>query len=306
MVMVNEPFLNKMVTEKTMRPILDAGVFWEQKLRVVPNAGLIRKYMKEQYIDFELPNDAATGRDAFVEPRGRAPAWRSEGGEFAHADISQPKEFFCRLYQLGLEIDYTEEEMMYSDRINQVTRKTQKLANFFVGYENSIVGNVLTESWAPSPSAIQHVAVSSGDEWGNGPADETVDPYKNILDAQEMIDDIDMYNYSANLLAISKQSFYDLKYIIGKRDYQYTMKDLSNDMAGIKISGVDIVPSAHIKRDFGVMADYNACGEIYEAAATSTHKYYTDKDHIWHLQMMRTWNAVVTDPKAIVLFTNLA
>jgi hypothetical protein len=211
----NEAFLNGVVVMKTIKKPLEFGSFWEGQ--GIPKVGVpydIIKYHREKYVDFETPNDAALGRQ--LDPKGRSPMFRAEGAEFAHADVSQPVEYSLRLYQLGLEMDYPEEMLDKNELVNQVQRRTIKLGNYFASDGNMVLGNAITENWSDTPTGIQHLPVSAGNEW-----DATgSNPIKNVLDAQEMLEDRGDYIYTPSTFLMSKKSLYDLKYWAAKNDYE--------------------------------------------------------------------------------------
>lgn len=299
----NESFLNKLVVDKTIKPLIEEKVLWENMgIPKMSIQGLTKQYYKETYMDFETPNDSALGRT--MDPKKKAPAVRFEGGEFPHVEISQPSKYVCTLYQMGFETDYSEEEMKYADLINQVQRKTQKLANFFVSHCNMMVGNALTENWTSSPSSIQSVTISANLGWT---ASYTAsDPIKNLLDAQEKIEEVSGYNYRANQALVSRQSFYDLKYWMAKMNLNYSNTVPTGAIENISVMGINVMPTNQVKQDFAVMADFGRVGEIYEAEAMNTRKYYTPENRMYHLQMSRTWNFVMTDPKAACVIINTA
>jgi len=303
MTLPNEAFLTKVSVDKTIKPVLDENVFWEKLgIPMMKVDSVIKIYHKETYVDFETPNDVALGRT--VDPKQKAPGFRGEAGLFPHVGVSMPSEYTCRLYQQALEIDYSEEEMKLVDNINMVQRKTKKLANYFANDGNLILGGLLTENWSTTPSSVQEVEVASGKEWSA--AITASDPIKDLLDAQEKIDDLGQYSYRATNALMSKQSYYDLQYYFAKNDYQYSFNKPEDAMGGMKAMGLNILPTNQVKRDFCMVCDFKNVGEIYQFEPLATNKYYTDADHMFHLQMYRTWAPAMTDPKACCLITNTA
>jgi hypothetical protein len=297
----NEAFLSNVVVMKTIKKPLEFGTFWENL--GIPKVGAtsdIIKYYKETYVDFETPNDAALGRT--LDPKGRGPQRRAEGAEFPHAGISQPAEYSLRLYQMGLEMDYTEEELSKNELVNQVQRKTQKLGNFFASDMNMMLGNTLTENWTGTASSIQAITLSSGAEWdGTGS-----DPIKNILDAQEKIEDRGDYQYNPTTLLMSKGALYDLKLWAAKNDYELGYNKPTGNPASLTIEGLTTQASNQVKRDFAIVADFANCGTVYEYEPIRSHKYFTDKDHVYHLQLMRSYNFAFTDPQAVCSIINVS
>lgn len=302
MALANEVWLNKIFVDKRIKQLIEEDFRWESYLTKQAVDSLIVLYYKEQYFVFETPNDAALGKT--LDPKGRAPANRAEGGAFPHADISVPVEDNLRLYQLALEMDWTEEELKYQSLENRVLKKQERLSQYFTSEINTRLGNILTESWSTSPTSIQQVSIASGDEWSLGPTDETVVPYKDILDAVELIDDVAGYDYSPTGMFVSKQSYYDLLLWLTAKDYQYQFQGLNTKHEVLQFLGLDVIKTNMVKRDFAIVADFKACGILYESEPVRTHTYFTDEDHMHHAQIMRTFNFALTDPKAVCTIKN--
>jgi hypothetical protein len=302
MALPNEAFLQKEFVDRNIKQLLEEDMIWEPYLSKQGTDSLVVLYYKEQYYDIETPNDAALGRT--IDPEARTPQYRAEHSRFPHASAGIPKEYNLRLYQIALEMDYSEEEMKYADLENRVLKKQEKLANYFASYTNNLLGNTLTETWSTSPSAIQQVDVGSGDEWSLGPGDATVDPIKDIMSSIELIDDIAGYNYKPNVCITSKQSYYDLLLWFTAKDYAYSFEQPYTAKEILNVLGLKIVKSNMVKRDFAVVADFKSCGTLFEAEPVETRVYHMDETRDYHIQITRRFNFALTDPKAICTISN--
>ena len=105
---------------------------------------------------------------------------------------------------------------------------------------------------------------------------------------------------------ISVQSYFDLRLWLAEKNYQY--KEAASVIGpATKVTtmeGLPVYSSNMVKRDYCVVADFKAAGTLYQAEPLTTHQYWTDADHITHLQAYRTFNFALTDPKAVCLISN--
>lgn len=303
MALANERFLNKIFVDKNIKQLVEAELLWEKYLPKQAVDAISVLYYKETYFDIVGPNDSALSKT--MDPKGRMAFYRAEGSGFAHTDYSPPTEYNLRLYRLGLEVDFTDDEKKFATLENRILKKQEKLANYFSGQINEILGNTLTETWSATPSGIQYVAVGSGDEWSIGPGDATVLPVNDVLGAMEKIEDVAGYMYKANILMLSVQSYYDLLNWLTQKNYSYTYEKLDDSKDVMKFLGLNIVKTNMVKRDFGIVADLGACGTLFETEPMNTHVYYTDKNRVTHVQAERFFNFALTDPKAVCTLVNL-
>jgi hypothetical protein len=261
MTLPNEKFLNKIAVDKVIKPILDEEMMWEGMVKHQSTNAQVVLYYKEQYVQVETPNDTVMTRS--VDPKLRAPTYRGEGGLFPYMDVSGPAEYNLRLNQIALATKWTEEEMRYAEMENRVLKKQKGLATAFAGYVNTQLINTITENWSTSPSSIQQVGVGSSTSWAD--AVTASNPPKNLLDAMEKIEDLSGYNYKANAAMISKQSYYDLMNWVMTKDYEYHFNKPDSRPEVLNVVGLDIIKTNNVKRDFGIVADFQACGVMYEA-----------------------------------------
>jgi hypothetical protein len=296
MALPNEKFLNKIFVDKNIKKLIDEKMFWEQQLTKQPIDSLTVLYYKEQYYHVETPNDSAMSRT--MDPGELAPAPRAEHGHFPHADISPPKEYNLRIYQLALEMDWSEEEMKYASMENRVMRKQAALADYFGSYVNNVLGNTLSETWTASPSSIQVVTASNG--WNTTTSSVTSD----LIGAQEKIDDLAGYAYSPGVVLMSKQSYYDVVDYLTNKNYEYSFAQPDTPKEVLKHSGLNVIKTNMVKRDYALVADFKSCGILFEAEPVETHPYFTDEDRTHHVQMTRRFNFALTDPKAICMVYN--
>jgi len=296
------PFLNKQFVDRNIKQLIEEQMVWEGLVQKQSVNALSVLYYKEQYFDIETPNDTAMSKT--LDPNMRMPNYRAEHSRFPHADIGAPKEYNLRLYQLALEMDYSEEELKYADMENRVMKKQEKLANFFASHVNNLLGNILSENWSATPSGIQYDAVASGDEWSLGATDSTVDPIRDIMNAVELIDDIGGYNYKPTMMLTSKQSYYDLlAWFVGK-DYAYHFEQPYTNKEVLMVLGLAVKPTNMVKRDFALVGDFKAAGIMFEAEPVETNTYYMDDTRDYHIQVTRRFNYALTDPKAICSIPN--
>jgi len=299
MALPNERFLNKIFVDKNIKQLVEEDLLWEKYVRKQTIDSQVALYYREQYMDIETPNDAAF-TSKVLDPFGARPGYRAEGAMFPHADIGAPKEFSIRLYQLALEIDYTEEEMKFATMENRVLKKQEKLANYFASSVNAILGDALTESW--NPVNINEQPCSPTYEWDGTNAQ----PVKDILGAEEKIADTPGFNYKPDTLFVTKQSYYDLLNYIVKNDYSFGYETLEGGKQITKVLGHKVVVSNMVKRDKAVLADLRQAGIMFECDPFETEVYKTQEDRKYHIQATRRFNYALTDPKAVCLITNVS
>lgn len=293
MALPGEKFLNKIFVDKNVKRLIDEKLFWEQQLSKQTTDSLVVLYYKEQYFHIETPNDSATSRT--MDPAELGPAPRAEHGHFPHASISPPKEYNLRLYQLALEIDWSQEELKYADLERRVVRKQEALVDYFGSYVNNVLGNTLSETWSSTPTSIQCVTVSN--KWTTTTSSVTSD----LIAAQEKIDDLAGYAYKPTTVLMSKQSYYDVVNYLTNKNYEYSFKEPDTAKEVMQHAGLSVIKTNMVKRDFAMVGDFKACGTLFEAEPVETHPYFTDADRTHHLQITRRFNFALSDPKAICM-----
>lgn len=305
-VMPRSDFLYSKWVDKTIRQLVEEELLWERLLTKQPVNGLSVLYYKEQYLDIETPNDSAMSRpiDEFL----RSPGYRAPGSTFPHTTYAEPKEYNLGLYQLALEIDIPDEAQKYVEMENTILKAQRKLGNSFASRVNALLGEKLTDSWSTASTVVNNITVSSGAEWSGGPTTSAVRPLKNILDAMEKVEDVPGYNYKADGLLVSKQSFFDLMEYVSEKgiDYKESVKLEAGRPTVGSILGLSVFATNQVKRDFAVVGDFKAAGVLFEAEAVTTRQYYTDVNRATHVQISRTFNYALTDPKAICVIVNVA
>jgi hypothetical protein len=301
----NAVYLQKEVVEPTIKKLVDEKLFWEPKLSKQTVSGLTVLSYKDMYVDIETPNDEARGRSALIEPNGRAPIIRSEGGLFPYTGISEIEEDVFKLQQFALAIPYTEEELKFTDKVNQVLKKHEKLGNQFGSYINQFFGNKISGGWVVSPSnGIQTSGVASGKEWNV--ADFSAKPYVDILAAKKKIEMVPGHDYTANTCLVSEMSFYDLELWSAEKDFTLQYGKPTDAVTSIRFMGVDILPTDMVKDTFAMMGDLKKCGILYESEPFATKVVEFEKNRTFEVQATRRMNFNLTDPKAICLLTNVA
>ena len=299
-VMPRTDFMYRQFVDQNVKKLIDEQLLWERyvtKQRV--NAMNVR-YFKEQYVDIETPNDAALSRP--IDPYLKSPNYRSPGADFPHTQFGEPREYNLGLYQLALEIDVPDEAQKFVEMENLILRSQTKLGNSFASKVNDILGNALTENWTNStPTAIQAVSLSAGYKWNE--TNSTVAPFKDVIDAQEKIMSVAGYSYTPTELLTSKASYFDLRIWMAKNNMAAYRAEinLGPETRVTQIEGMNLIATDMVKQDFAVVADLKAAGILFEAAPLETHQYWTDADHVTHIQAMRTFNYALTDPKAVCL-----
>lgn len=301
MALANEAFLNKIFVDKNIKMLVQEQPLWEAYMPKSSVDAQTILYYKEQYFDYTTPNDSALSRT--LDPNQRAPAYRADEAEFMHADIGVPKEYNLRLYRLGLEMDFSEDEKRYAYLENRVVKKQEKLAIYFANEMNTIVGNALTETFSATPSSIN--VVTASDHWSHGPGSSSVNPVSDLLGCMEKIHDTPGFNYDATHIFLPVQSYYDLVDWMTQKNYQYTYQKLDGKPDVMNALGLQVVKSNMVKRDMGVVADIRKAGTIFECEPLSTNVYYEDAKHKTHMQVWRMFNFALTDPKAICSLVDL-
>lgn len=293
-------FLNKIFVDTNIRKLVEPELIWERELSKQSVNAMNIRYYREQYIDIETPNDSTMS--APLDYKLRSPHYRAPGADFPHTTFGEPKEYNLGLYQLGLEVDITDEAQKYAEMQNVALKSQTKLTNAFVSKVNSIVGEALTENW--TGSTINTMSASA--VWSD-PTATACNPVKDALDAMEKIEDVAGYAYKASAAMISKQSYFDLRLYLANKNYQYKDADrIENETRVTTVEGLPFYSSNMVKRKYCLVADFKAAGTLYEAEPMSTHQYYTDRDHVNHVQIMRTFNFALTDPKAVTLISSTA
>jgi hypothetical protein len=293
-------FLNKIFVDQNIRKLVNDEMVWEKQLSLQKVTGLDIRYYKEQYVDVMTPNDAAM--TASVDVRLRSPNFRAPGGDFPHTAFAEPQEQHLGLYQLGLEVDITDEAAKYAEMENQLLKAQSKLANTFISYVNNTLGNAITENW--TGSSINTMSASA--VWTE-PTASACRPVKDMLDAMEKIEDVSGHSYKASAAFVSKQGYFDLRLYLAEKNYQY--KDaavIGPETKVTMVEGIPVYGTNMSKRAYALVADFKNCGTLYESEPFKTHQYWTDKDHMTHIQAMRTFNFGLSDPKAVTLISATA
>jgi hypothetical protein len=300
MALPNEVFMEKIFVDRNIKQLVEDELVWEKYLTkqvVGPNPVVL--YYREQYFDVETPNDVALSKT--LDPGMRTPAYRSEHGLFPHADAGVPKEYNLRLYQLALEMDYSEEEIKFAELENRVLKKQEKLANYFASHVNNLLGGILAETWSATPSGIQYITTSA--VWSTYTSS---DPIKDIMDAIEKVDDVAGYNYKPDAMLCSKQSYYDLLLYFSEKNYEYMFDKPNTRQEVLQALGLNIVKTNMVKRDYAMVGDLKAAGVLFESEPVETRVYFEDDTRDYHMQVTRRFNYALTDPKAICMIVNTA
>lgn len=303
-VMPRSEFLYTTWVDKNIRQLVDSDLLWEKMLTKQSVNGLSVVYYKEQYVDIETPNDASMSNP--IDEYLRAPSYRTPGAIFAHSTFGEPKEYNLGLYQMALEMDVPDEAQKYVEMENVILKTQKKLANSFASKVNAILGEKLTETWSATPTSINSVTISSGAEWSVGPTASAVRPIKDILDAVEKIEDVAGYNYKASGILMSKQSYFDLRDWLAEKGYDYKEgKSLSGPETRVtEVEGLNVYSTNMVKRDYAIVGDFKMAGVLFEAEPVNTRQYYTDVNRSTHIQIARTFNFALTDPKAMCSIIN--
>lgn len=299
-VMPRADFMYKLFVDQAVKTLVEEGTIWEKRLAKVNVGALNVRYYKEQYMDIETPNDSDMSRS--IDPYLKSPAFRAPGSAYAHTGFGEPKEYNLGLYQLALEVDVPEEAQKYVEMENMIVRAQRKLGNSFASRVNSILGEAITENW--TGSTINIVSLSAG-EWSD-PTASDCRPIANILAAAESISDVAGYSYTPDALLLPKQSYFDLRLWIAEKNFQYGYRTIDGETKVLDVEGYPVYSTNMIKRDYGVMADFKACGTLYEAEPLRVNQYWSDATHVSHIQADRTFNFALSDPKAVCLLKNLA
>lgn len=299
-VMPRADFMYKLFVDENVKKLVEEQTIWEQKLGKTSVQAMNVRYYKEQYVDIETPNDSAMSRP--IDPYLKSPAFRAPGGAYPHTGFGEPVEYNLGLYQLALEVDIPEEAQKYVEMENMIVRAQTKLGNAFGSKINSILGNAITENW--TGSTINIVSLSAG-EWSD-PTATDCRPVKDILDAAESISDVAGYSYSPDALLLPKQSYFDLRLWIAEKNFQYGYREVGGETRVLDVEGYPVYSTNMVERGKGVMADFKACGTLFESQPFRTNQYWSDDTHVTHLQADRTFNFALTDPKAVCLLKGLA
>lgn len=295
-------FLYKSFVDKNIRQLVEEQTILEQMMVHQSVGGLNIRYYREQYLDIETPNDASMSSP--VDDFLRSPGYRAPGANFPHTSFGEPKEYNLGLYQVGLETDIPDEQTKYVEMQNTPLKAQTKLSNAFASKINTILTNKVTDNWATASSLIQNQTVSSGKEWSQDPTTSGLDPIGDILGAIEKVEDISGYNYKATALMVSKQTAFDLRRYFAYTDYTTKEIQVGAETKVESIEGVPMIVSNMIKRDFAVVADMKAAGTLFEAEPMNINTYRTENDRQTHIQISRTFNFALTDPKAVCLIVN--
>jgi len=300
----NEKWLNPIFVDKKIRTIVDEETLWEKKLPHQTIDSMTYAYDQEQYLDIATPSDSARGRT--LDPAGRKQTKRGEGGAYPKTGISSVLRKYLDLSEDALAIDYLEEEVKYPSKVIDIFRKQNKLARQFASGMNEYFGDALSASWAATPSTINYVAISSGNEWSGGYADSTVDAIGDILDAIEKIENISTHAYKANELLVNKTSHFDLLDIFVKKNYELKFNKPDSLQGQIPGLGLSYTVTQMVKEDYAMVADFKSCGIVVESSPLRIETLEDKSTHRFSTQIDRTYGFALTDPKAICTIVNVA
>jgi len=298
MATITKDFLNKVFVDKNVKTLVDEQTIWEQMLTKQPVDSLNVRYYKEQYIDIETPNDSAMS--APIDTNLKSPGYRAPGDLFPHTGFGMPKEYNLGLRQVALEVDVPDESAKYAEMVNLPLKAQQKLANSMASYINNVLGNAISENW--TGSTVNTVTASVA--WGTYTSSTPID---DILAAEEKIEDISGYNYKVTSMLVSKQTYFDLRAYVAYKNlnYKYTVPVANGATEILQVEGIKVFSTNMVKRAVAILGDFKQCGTLFESEPLTTNKYYTDQDHVTHLQAYRTFNFALTDPKAICLIKSI-
>jgi len=298
----NEKFLTKTWVQTYIKQKYDESVLWEKFVKTQPTDALSVLYYQEKYIDIETPNDAAMS--APIDTTLRSPNYRSAGGLFPTTEYSRIEEKNAALYQLAMQGSVTEEAKKYTQMEAPILRIQRKIGNAMASDVNMTIGNELTETWAADPTNINDIDIAAGKEWSLDPTTSGLDPVGDVLTAVEAIEDLSGYNYNADVMAVSKQSWFDLRHWASINDYEFGFKKPTEETRFDRFEGLRVLASNQIKRDFCVVMDSKEAMTLYEAEGLRTHTFFDDYTHKFYFQAMRTIYPALTDPKSVSLISN--
>jgi hypothetical protein len=296
-------FLYREFVDQNVKKLVENETIWEGMLTHQSVNALNIRYFREQYVDIETPNDAVLGVP--IDTLLKSPNYRAPGALFPHTTFGEPKEYNLGLYQLALEVDIPDETQKYVEFESQILRAQRKLGNSFASRVNAILGGKLSEDWTASPSNIQVLTASA--VW-DVPTASTCNPVQDILDSAEKVESVAGYAYKPEGVYMSKQSYFDLRAWLVYKNLSYTTRpiDVAQKTEVLMVEGFPIHKSDMVKRDFALIGDFKQAGILYESEPLATRQYYTDADRVTHVQVNRTFNFALTDPKAICTIYNLA
>lgn len=299
-VMPRSDFMYKLFVDQNVKKLVDEALLWEKYLTKQRVGAMNVRYYKEQYVDIETPNDSALSRP--IDTYLTSPGYRAPGGDFPHTGFGEPVEYNLGLYQLALEVDVPDEAQEYVEMENMILRAQTKLGNSFASKVNSILGGAITEDW--TPTNISSITISADAAW-NVTTGSNVKPFKDIITAQEAVSSVAGYSYVPREFMASKQSYFDLRIWMADKNFAYKSDVMIGPETRVsQIEGMTLIATDMIKQDYAVVADLKAAGVLYEAKPMTTHQYWTDADHVTHIQAMRTFNYALTDPKAVCVICN--
>jgi len=292
----NEKYLTKTFVQEFIKKKYEESAIWENYTTKTPCDALSVLWYQEAYIDIETVNDTALS--APIDSKLKRPAFRAGGSLFATTKYDTIEQKNAALYQLALQGSVTEEAVKYTSMLQPILRMQTKLANSMASEVNRLIMNTMTENW--TPSLTQTLTASTA--WNNTANDSIV---PDILDAVEKIEDLSGYNYKADMVGVSKQTYFDIRKWAALNDYELSYENFRGETKVPTIEGLKLVVSNHIKRDTAIVMDNKVACTVFESQPVMTDTYFNKPTREYNFQIMKTFYPALTDPKAICTITNL-
>lgn len=280
--------VRKQVIDGTLRQVLAKKFVFRQACAVVSTGAWKNTFWREDPTTLTGVGTTGITRNSFKEI-GR-------GAAFPQASASW-EEVSTRILKFGAEDVLTWEDVL-SDNIDIELRTITKIAEGVASAEDTYIFNGLTESL--TPTTIQTVTIGATLQW-TGASAAIID---DLMQGKQKLKD---YNYPTDNVIVfinQRQERAIVKWVTDK-GAQFSSVSSSVSLNGQVpgLAGLNFVVSPNVTTSCALMVVPKTCATLKELEPLKT----ITKDDEGKSRTIRAWEQVtlqLTEPKAIVLFTN--
>lgn len=295
----NDEFLHEKFVAPTIQKYLQGKLLGES-LAIVRDIGEADsvEWLEEKYSDYGDPLKMSELRE------------REDSALFPHVKFSGLEVKSAALHAYGLEIDFSEKVRRNKSMIDFIQRGYNRASYWLARLYNTLVFNSMTNSWSTT------LANESNDEpwnraadavWSGGSANAPGDSDAIAL----MVEDTEGYDEEVDLCYLRKDNFVEFRDYLQRNSFRWAYdpktfgKGKHISYNGIvyrpvhKLSGIPDSTALFIASASRPTTLYERTDPMYAKVklrdnngnalpgSWHTHKYFTDEDHVTHIQIWR-------------------
>lgn len=278
----------------------------ESTVRDLGNAESV-SWLEEKYSDYGDPLRPA-GLDALI---------KEDASKFKHVRFStfEVKSAVTKTY--GIEMDFSEEVRRNTQMVDMIDRGLKRGSYYLAFLLNELVFNNMTNSWSTTASTEDNVEpwnMAATAVWSDSSARK---PAKDVRELKLMVEDTDNYANELDRAYLRKDNYEELlDYLEQTQNVTWSKDPTTNAWNGMfkgigfkgvhKLAGIPANTGLFLSRGVKPTTIYERTDENYAQqrlvdnngkqlpGAYHIHKYFTDEDHVTHIQIWREMVPVTT------------